>query len=68
MGRCRRRGEAVVDVKTRRAYEEGQRDREKGLVDRMITDITGKHSPDPAYYKGRRDEQLDGDKKQDDKK
>jgi hypothetical protein len=43
-------------------YEEGLRDREKGVLDQALNDITVNHPDSDAYYKGRRGEQLDEDK------
>jgi hypothetical protein len=44
-------------------YEQGLRDRNLGLFDQVINDITVQHPDSDAYYKGRRGEQLDDDKK-----
>ena len=46
-------------------YEEGLRDREKGIFDQALNDITVNHPDSEAYYKGRRGEQLDEDKDDD---
>ena len=43
-------------------YEEGLRDREKGIFDQALNDITVNHPDTEAYYKGRQGEQLDEDK------
>ena len=52
----------MVSKKDRDDYEEGLRDRGKGSVNQVITDISGNHPDTDAYYKGRRGEQLDDDK------
>lgn len=53
-----------VNKKDRSDYEKGQRDRKKGFIDQVITDLSGQHPGTSAYYKGRRNEQLDkGSKK-----
>ena len=46
-------------------YEEGLRDREKGIFDQAVNDITVNRPDSDAYYKGRRGEQLDEDKDDD---
>ncbi len=53
----------MVEKKDREEYKEGQRDGGKGTVDRVVTDISQNHPGTDAYYKGRRGEQLDDDKK-----
>jgi hypothetical protein len=53
----------MVSKRDRDDYDEGRRDREKGTIDQAITDISGNHSDSDAYYKGRKGEQLDEDKK-----
>lgn len=51
-----------VSRKDRDDYEEGLRDRDKGVFDQAVNDITVSHPDTEAYYKGRRGEQLDEDK------
>ena len=51
-----------VSKQDREDYERGQRDRHAGLFDQVVNDITVNHPDNEAYYKGRRDEQLDEDK------
>jgi hypothetical protein len=51
-----------VSKHDREDYEEGRHDRDKGVFDQAITDISGNHPGTDAYYKGRRGEQLDEDK------
>jgi len=53
----------MVSEKDRKDYEEGRRDRQKSTLDQFITDMTGHHAGTDAYYKGRKGEQLDKDKK-----
>ena len=53
----------AVSDKDRKEYEEGRRDRSKGVIDQAVTDITVDHPDSEAYYKGRSGEQLDEDKK-----
>ena len=53
----------AVSNKDRDEYEEGLRDREKGVLEQAFNDITVNHPDSEAYYKGRRGEQLDEDKK-----
>jgi hypothetical protein len=48
-----------VSKKDREDYEEGLDDRDKGLFDQVLNDITVNHPDTEAYYKGRRGEQLD---------
>jgi hypothetical protein len=43
-----------------------RRDRERGTLDQAITDLSGHHPDSEAYYKGRRGEQLDADKEDED--
>jgi hypothetical protein len=50
-----------VSRQDREDYEEGRRDRDKGVFDQAINDITVNHPDTEAYYKGRRGEQLDED-------
>lgn len=52
----------AVSDKDREDYERGQHDRQKGVFDQAINDITVDHPDNEAYYKGRRDEQFDKDK------
>jgi hypothetical protein len=52
----------MVSKKDREEYEEGLRDRQKGVFDQAIIDISVNHPDSEAYYKGRRGEQLDEDK------
>ena len=51
-----------ISKKDRKDYEEGSRDREKSTGSQVGIDMTGNHPDTEAYYKGRRGEQLDGDK------
>jgi len=46
-------------------YEQGRRDREKGVLENALNDITVNHPDSDAYYKGRDGEQLDEDKDDD---
>ena len=55
----------MVSQKDRKDYEAGRRDREKSTIEQVAIDLGGNHSGTDAYYKGRRDEQLDADKKKD---
>jgi hypothetical protein len=52
----------MVSQKDRKDYEEGGKYREKSTIERVATDLGGNHPGTEAYYKGARDEQLDGDK------
>lgn len=52
----------MVSKKDREDYDEGRRDRSKGTMDQVVTDLSGNHPDSDAYYKGRRGEQLDKDK------
>lgn len=54
-----------VSKKDREDYEEGLKDRDKGVLENAFNDITVSHPDRSAYYKGRKGEQLDGDKKDD---
>lgn len=54
-----------VSKKDREEYEEGLHDREKGVFDQALIDIPANHPDSEAYYKGRRGEQLDEDKDED---
>ena len=56
----------AVSDQDRDEYEEGLRDRGKGVFDQAFNDITVNHPDSEAYYKGRRGEQLDEDKKEED--
>lgn len=51
-----------VSKHDRDEYEEGLRDRDKGVFDQFINDVTVNHPDSDAYYKGRHGEQLDEDK------
>ena len=53
----------AVSKKDREDYKEGLRDRKNGTFDQVLTDLTVDHPDYEAYYKGRRGEQLDKDKK-----
>ena len=55
----------MVREKDRKDYEAGRRDREKGTIEQVANDLGGNHPATEAYYKGRRGEQLDADKKKD---
>jgi hypothetical protein len=50
-----------VSKHDREEYEEGFRDRNKGVFDQFINDVTVDHPDSEAYYKGRRGEQFDED-------
>ena len=50
-----------VSKEDREDYERGRADREQGLFDQAVNDITDQHPDTEAYYKGRRGEQLDED-------
>lgn len=52
----------MVSKKDRDDYEEGCRDRDKGVFEQALIDIPVNHPDNDAYYKGRRGEQLDEDK------
>lgn len=52
----------MVSNRDREEYEQGLRDREKGVFDQALIDIPVNHPDTEAYYKGRRGEQLDEDK------
>jgi hypothetical protein len=53
----------MVSKQDRDDYEEGLRDRHKGVFDQAAIDLTVNHPDSDAYYKGRRGEQLDEYKK-----
>lgn len=53
----------AVKKEDRDDYEQGQKDRSKGVFEQVFDDVTVNHPDSDAYYKGRRDEQFDGDKK-----
>jgi hypothetical protein len=53
-----------IPKKDRDDYEEGLRDRNKGVFDQVINDVTVNHPDSDAYYKGRDGEQLDEDKEE----
>jgi len=55
----------AVSKRDRDDYEQGERDRDKGVLDQAFNDITVNHPDSDAYYKGRRGEQLDEDKDED---
>jgi hypothetical protein len=55
----------AVSKNDREEYEEGLRDRQKGVLDQALIDIPVNHPDSEAYYKGRRGEQLDEDKDED---
>jgi hypothetical protein len=50
-----------VSKKDREDYEQGRRDRNKGVLDQALIDIPVNHRDSEAYYKGRDGEQLDDD-------
>ena len=52
-----------VSKKEREDYEQGLRDRKKSAIDQIFIDQTVNHPDTKAYYKGRRGEPLDDDKK-----
>lgn len=54
----------AVSEQDREDYEQGLRDRQKGVFDQAFNDITVNHPESEAYYKGRRGEQLDEDKEE----
>ena len=54
----------AVSKKDREDYERGLDDRNKGVFDQAATDIPVDHPDSEAYYKGRKGEQLDEDKKE----
>ena len=54
----------MVSKKDRDDYEESLRDRDKGVFDQAIKDTTVNHPDTDAYYKGRKGEQFDDDKKE----
>lgn len=49
----------AVSEQEREDYEQGLRDRQKGVFDQAFNDITVNHPDSEANYKGRRGEQLD---------
>jgi hypothetical protein len=53
----------MVSKKDREDYKQGQEDRHKGVFDQAVIDIAVNHPDSDAYYKGRRGEQLDKDKR-----
>ena len=61
-----RREPMAVDPKDREAYERGQEDSKADIISRFIQDqasfLLDSESEREAYNKGRRGEQLDGDK------
>jgi hypothetical protein len=52
----------MTNSNDRDEYEQGLRDREKGVFDQALNDIVVNHPDSEAYYKGRRGEQFDEDK------
>lgn len=52
----------AVSRQDREDYEQGLRDRDMGVFDQAVNDISVNHPDTEAYYKGRRGEQLDEDK------
>lgn len=54
-----------VSKEDRNDYEQGRADRDKGVIERAAIDIPVNHPDNPAYYKGRGDEPLDADNKDD---
>lgn len=54
-----------VSKKDREDYEQGRRDRNKGVFDQALIDIPVNHPDSEAYYKGRDGEQLDEDQDED---
>jgi hypothetical protein len=54
-----------VSKKDREEYEQGLRDRKKGVFDQALIDIPVDHPDSEAYYKGRDGEELDEDKEED---
>jgi len=54
-----------VSKHDREDYERGKADRDLGWFDQVVNDITVNHPDNEAYYKGRRDEQFDEDKDDD---
>lgn len=54
----------AISKRDRKDYEEGRRDRRESPEKKFFWDVTGRTKLDsPAYVKGRRGEELDGDKK-----
>jgi hypothetical protein len=54
-----------VSKKDREDYEQGRRDRNKGVLEQALIDIPVNHPDSEAYYKGRAGEQLDKDQDDD---
>jgi len=54
-----------VSKKDREEYEQGRRDRKKGVFEQALIDIPVNHPDSDTYYKGRDGEQLDEDKEDD---
>ena len=52
----------TVSPKDRKDYEQGRKDERKNFFDKAVHDVTVQHPDTPAYYKGRKGEQLDKDK------
>lgn len=57
-----------VSDKDRRDYERGLKDRKAGIFPRLVGDVLGDVKDSEAYWKGRRGEPLDADKKRDETK
>ncbi len=55
----------TVPKKDREDYERGLKDRKKSTFEQVKTDILADHPGTEPYYKARRGEQLDKDKKKD---
>ncbi len=51
-----------VSKQDREDYEQGLRDRDKGVIERTFNDVIVKHPDSDAYYKGRAGQHLDEDK------
>jgi hypothetical protein len=54
-----------VSDQDRDDYEQGRRDRKRGVLDQAFNDITVNHPDSAAYYKGRDGEEFDEDKEDD---
>jgi len=52
----------AVSKQDRKDYEQGRRDAEHGTIRQAYDDTMVNHPSTPAYGRGRRGEQLDGDK------
>ena len=55
----------AISKEGRSDYEEGRKDRQKGVFEQAFNDITVNHPDTSAYYKGRSGRQLDDDKRKD---